>query len=174
MTQTALDTHLLDRLHDTLKQEIAQYHQAVDALQRKKSALVSRKPQQLIPVDRELMAILRKSGQLEAQRQELMTALGHPDGRLEALMERMNQACPNEVSRFQDVRQRLLRTIEDVGELNRESRSLLDLSLNWVQETVELIAAAVSPEGASYDAHGGKKKGKNKQPPIQSTINHSA
>lgn len=174
MTQTPFDSAQLNQLHQLLESEIEQYQQAVEALRRKKAALVTRKPQALLPVDRELMAISRKSKQLEEQRQSIMTELGHPDGRLEKLIEQMNLVNPENVSQFQDVRQRLLRTIEDVGQLNQESRGLLDLSLRWIQETVDIITAAISPEGASYNAQGGKQKGQNHQPPIQSTISHSA
>lgn len=171
MLQNHFDSNQIDQLHQILELEVEQYQQAVNALQRKKAALVSRKPQNLIPVDRELMAINRKGKQLEQQRQSLMTALGQPDGRLEKMIAQMDPANAN---RFQNTRQRLLRTIEDVKHLNGESRSLLTLSLHWIQETVDIITAAISPEGASYNAQGEKRKGSENPPPIiQSTISHS-
>jgi chromosome segregation ATPase len=173
-SQSPLNPALLERLWQTLELETEQYRQAVDALQRKKNALVSRKPQTLLPIDRELMAISRKAAQIGQERQCLMNELGHSEGRLEALIEQVRQYHPEAVGKIRDARQRLLGVIEEMGRLNQESRSLLDLSLKWIQETVDLITSAISPEAACYNAQGGKKKASGAPPPIQSTVNHSA
>ncbi|HEY9746827.1 MAG TPA: flagellar protein FlgN [Oculatellaceae cyanobacterium] len=170
MSETFLEPELLDKLYQALEAETEQHQKTVDLLQRKKAVLVTRKPKDLIPIDRELMSISRKSRQLESECREIMAKLGHPDGRLENLIARLDA---ENVRRFRDVRMRLSRAVQDMGRLNQESRSLLDLSLNWIQETVEIITAAISPEAASYDAQGGKAKNGETPAPIQSTVNHS-
>lgn len=165
------DAEQLNHLHDLLEAEIDQYRQAVDTLQQKKEALVSGKPQGLIPLDRRLLVISRKTAQMEKQRREAMTALGYPDGRLEQLMANLDQESAR---RFRQTRDRLLRTAEDMNRLNRESKSLLDLSIAWIQETVDIITAAISPEAACYDAQGNKPGSNTDQTPPQSTVNRSA
>lgn len=171
MSQVNLDSTQLDQLHELLEAQIAQYQLAVNTLQQKKEALVSGKPQSLLQIDRQLLTISRKTAQMEKQREEKMLALGYPNGRLEYLITQMDR---NSAKRFQNTRTRLLCTAEDVNRLNRESRGLLDLSLAWIQETVEIITAAISPEGASYTAQGSKPGQSTEQAPIQSTVNHSA
>lgn len=165
-------TEQFEPLYRLLETELAQSQLAVDALQRKKMALVASKPQTLLQVDRELQAIARKTRQLEKERQHLMAELGYPKARLETVIETM----PSQLGkRFRILREQLLRSIQDAGQLNRESQNLLNLSLAWIQETVEIIANAITPECVSYNAQGGKgKKGNLLAPPVQSTINHSA
>jgi hypothetical protein len=74
-------------------------------------------------------------------------------------------------------RERLLRAIQDVDRLNRDTRDLLDLSLNWIRDTVEVIVNAITPEGASYTAQGSKTNAHNPAAaiaPVQSTVIRSA
>jgi hypothetical protein len=61
--------------------------------------------------------------------------------------------------------------------LNQDTSELLNLSIQWIRETVEVIANAITPEGSSYTAHGNKAQAQNPGAtiaPVQSTIIRSA
>jgi hypothetical protein len=62
-------------------------------------------------------------------------------------------------------------------QLNQDVSELLALSIRWINDTVELIAAAITPEGSSYTAHGNKAHATHpgaSMAPVQSTIIRSA
>ncbi|HEY9686477.1 MAG TPA: flagellar export chaperone FlgN [Coleofasciculaceae cyanobacterium] len=173
MSVIQLNRATLDALHGVLEEEIRQYEAAVQVLTRKKEMLVSGKPQALGQIDRELLALGQKAGQLEKQRQLIMQSMGCTELTLEKLMLHME---PGDVRIFSVTRERLLRAMQDSARLNQESRDLLDLALRWIRDTVELIADALTPDATSYDAQGGKVRRAGAAPSgeTQSTITHSA
>jgi hypothetical protein len=173
MQRAQLNRTTLDALHGVLEEEIRQYEAAVQVLTRKKEVLVSGKPQSLGQIDRELLALSQKAGQLEKQRQLIMQSTGCADLTLEKLMLQME---PGDVRIFSVTRERLRRVMQDAARLNQESRDLLDLALHWIQDTVELIADALTPDATSYDAQGSKVRRAGAAPSgeTQSTITHSA
>lgn len=175
ITITTTQPPTLDALHQVLHDELQQAERTREALRRKQEALLTNQPKTLPDIDRELLALARKAKQLEGQRFELMRGLGHPDQTLEQLIQHLP---PPESRRFTQMRDQLRRALLDVAHLNQENRTLLDLSIRWVRETVELIANALTPEGASYTAQGAKNRpdGSGAAPSslAQSTINHQA
>ncbi len=162
----------LDALHGILEEETRQYELVAEKLTRKKESLVANKPQLLTQVDQELITLTQKATSLGKQRTALMRELGYAELTLEKMIQTLD---PIYASRFIHVRNRLMRAAQDVERLNRDTRDLLDIALNWIQETVEIIANALTPEASSYNAKGGKAKNGSDAPavPIQSTINHS-
>ncbi len=164
----------LNMLHGILAEEICQYEAVSERLTRKSQVLAANKPKQLAQIDRELLALSRKATQLEQERQRTMTQIGCPNWSLTELIAHLP---PKQASRFTQSRERLRQAVQNTADLNRDNRDLLDLSLRWIQETVEIIANALAPEGASYTAQGGKNSTHNTSQaasPLQSTISHSA
>ena len=155
-------------MYDVLTLETGQYEQAVDVLRCKNMALAVGKPQDLIPIDRELMQIAHRSRQLERQRVSLMAGRGDSSVSLRDLIARMD---PVNAARFETLRVRLLSAAHNVAQLNRDGESLLALSLGWIRETVALFVA--SPEGSAYNHHGGKGADSGTCAPGQSTVSHS-
>jgi flagellar biosynthesis/type III secretory pathway chaperone len=164
----------LDALSGILEEQIRQYESVLQTLARKRDILVTGQAQDLQTIDRELVSVSHKVAQLEKNRQQLQTTMGCPDWKLEKIIRHL----PSPVSRhFSETRHRLLRALKDTERMNRENNDLLTLSMQWIQETLEIIAAAVTPEGASYTAQGNKHRPQNSPAtpaPIQSTVNHSA
>lgn len=170
------DERDLKRLYALLEAQIQQYEIARQALTRKREIVVSGNAKGLQQVDRELLSVSHKVVQLEQERQALQQTMGCPPvWTLETLI---HQAPPTASrSLLTDARHRLLRVLHDTDQLSRENQDLLTLSLQWIKDTVNVIASAISPEGASYTAQGSKmrRSGTDVPPaPLQSTISHSA
>lgn len=175
MTSTSLkDPEQLNTLLDLLENETRQLESAREQLNAKQQILVSGKHQQLAAVDRTLMAISKKAQELAKERVELTQRMGCSQQTLKALIPQMPA---HYIPRFTSARDHLQRAALDVERLNRENRDLLTLSLQWVQDTVTVIAAALNPESASYTAAGTRKTKQgptDDQMPVQSTVIRSA
>lgn len=174
--QVLKDNPELNRLHNILEEEIHCYETAASRMADKKDCLLSGNTEQLMNVDKELLNLSQKATQLEKTRLGVIQEMGYGEVTLEKLI---NKIDPLQARIFHQTRQRLLRAVTDVDRLNKNNRDLLDLSLKWVEESVELIANLLTPEGASYDASGAKTKKPGSKPnatrptpssPIQSTV----
>lgn len=164
----------LSELLRLLESETRQMEAARDQLNIKRQILVEGKPKELVAIDRQLLALSKKANELAREREALTLQLGCPQETLKSMIPRMPAQF---IPRFRLVRDQLQRAAMDVEQLNRENRELLNLSLKWVQDTVEVIANALNPEGASYTPQGGKKTKQgvpNDMAPTQSTVIHTA
>ena len=100
--------------------------------------------------------------------------MGHPDKTLTQLIAGMPK---QDASRLLPLRDNLKRVLGDIQEENKQTKSLLDLSIRWVAQTVEVIAEALTPEGASYNRRGGRSKSSEDSANpinIHSTVIHDA
>lgn len=160
-------------LHRVLSEQILQYQAIQTLLERKRDIVVSGQPQDLQAVDRELLSLSHKVAQLEQERQVFQVENGYSDWTLEQLLRQAPLSC---VARLREARDQLIRLLQDTEQLNRENRELLSLSLQWIQDTVSVIAKAVEPEGSSYTAQGSKVRkphGDVVPAALQSTVSHS-
>ena len=166
-------SHKLLTLLNLLEEETRQCEAVTSKLQEKQEILITNQPKKLHRVDQELLAISQKAKNLEKQRLELLKELGYPN---QTLTHFIAQLEPTAASTFIPCQNRLIRATEDVRRVNQDTQDLLQLSLQWIQDTVELIASIVTPEAASYNAQGGKTGQKQSVPSsaMQSTVNHSA
>ncbi len=169
------DDNQLSRLQATLQEEIRQHQLTGEKLVEKKACLLANRPQELARLDQELMLLARKTAQLEVQRMQQLQGMGYPQATLRQFIETLD---PRRARPFVDARQRLIRAVDEVARLNQHNRELIDLSLKWIQESVEVIASILTPEAASYSANGLKPKSKGKtitdHTPVQSTVAHDA
>jgi len=162
------DKDIYNRLYHILEDESEQYRHSVSLLEQKKTALVHRDMNTLHSVDQALLTLVHRVRQLEKARTGLIQELCSEMPRLELLIQTMP---PEESSRFTLIRQRLLRYMNDAGALNKENKSLLDLSIHWIQETVAILAAALNPSASSYGARSARKP--NGDMPPSSTISRA-
>lgn len=166
--QNNLDANRLKELETLLARETETYVLVAGSMRRKKELLVAGHYHDLPKLDQELAMLGQKSAYLEARRLALMESMGHTDTTLKQFIGHLD---PCQAKPFMDARQKLLRVVNEVRDLNRNNRKLLNLSIQWVQDTVEVIAQAVSPETASYDAKGKRSANPDKSGlPVQSTV----
>lgn len=160
-------------LLNLLEEEARQYEAVCHKLQEKQDVLITGKPKKLPRLDQELTAITHKAKQLEKQRMGLMSELGHHQKPLTQLIETLE---PKAASEFRKCQTHLVQAVQNSRRMNQDTRDLLQLSLQWIQATVELIASVITPEAASYSASGNKSghKKTNATAPVQSTVSHSA
>lgn len=178
--QSSLNQSLLNQpetlsaLLAVLEQETRQLEATCDQLNIKRQILVAGKPDELLAIDRELLTLGKKATELAREREQLTLTLGCQQETLKSMITRMPAQF---VPRFMMTRNQLQRAALDMTRLNREVQDLLNLSLKWVQDTVDVIASAMNPEGSSYTPKGSKT---NRQAtphhptPSQSTIIHDA
>ena len=160
-----------------LEEETRQYEHLRHKLYEKQNILIAGKPGKLTAIDRELTSVGQKAKTLEKQRLELMNKLGQPENTLSQFIHKLESHQPKAAADLRRCRERLLSTVHDTQRANRDTQDLLNLSLQWIHDTVELIASVLTPEAASYTAKG-QKLAQSKSPgtsiPAQSTVNHSA
>lgn len=157
-------------LYEQLRQEAEQQEALAERLAQKNELLVAGQVEALLKLDRELMAEGRKARVLAGRRQELMARMGCPDAPLSRLISRLDGEAS---ARFSGMRDRLRLAVRTVEQRNQDNRDLLALSLNWLQETVNIIANAVAPEGACYTAQGGLPVSDPPNAPVHSTMSRS-
>jgi hypothetical protein len=74
------------------------------------------------------------------------------------------------------LQQNLQASLREGKNLNDEIKSLIELSLGWVKETIGIVSGAVALEGSSYGAFA-TKPDRADMPPrsgLHSTVSHSA
>ncbi|MBY0402758.1 MAG: flagellar protein FlgN, partial [Cyanobacteria bacterium] len=141
---------------------------------RKKEAIVHGDIETLSRVDQELVRLYQQNSELEHQRLSLMIQMGYQH---KTLNEFIGCLEGNHAQIFKESRIKLNRVLENVKDLNQQNQGLLQLSLKWIENSVETIARLLTPETVAYsskgDKHGLFSKGENTTI-TQSTIEHSA
>lgn len=166
---------LAHQLMAVLSQELACLQQMQGQLLAKTQVLVSGNLDAIAAVDAQLLHLSKQAETLALQRQEML-AMSHlpPNISLKVLIPLLPQSCQVDGMALRNV---LLSTAQDVARMNQEHRSLVALSLQWAQDTVEVIINALQPEAASYDAQGSSKRGVKRHASVpsqaHSTITHS-
>lgn len=159
----------IQELKALLEKETQTYQDMAKTMMDKKTLLIKGQYKQLGTVDQELASLGNQSVQIEARRMELMSDMGQEDKTLEELIKVMP---PQQAQHFIPLRKRLIHVVRDVQDINKQNSRLLELSIKWIEDTVETIAKAVTPQAATYDAKGlqTRKKGSINAMPTQSTI----
>jgi hypothetical protein len=164
----------LNILQDILNRQAEVYAQVEERMAEKRKILVEGTPHRLATLDQELTALIQKATILERERMDWLTEMGYEDQTLRQVIASLN---PIWAKPLNDLRDRLLRQMANIQETNRESRSLLDLSIKWIEDTVEVIAQAIAPEAGAYDHKGAKNVTSHNQDvrsPMSSTIERQA
>jgi predicted anti-sigma-YlaC factor YlaD len=130
---------------------------------------------ELQATDRTLLSLNQRAGQLDRERRRLQTSMGCGDWTLTQVIVALQDGFTPMARKLTALRDRLQVAMQESGRLNVEIKGLLELSLGWIRETVELISSACTPEGASYSAPG-IRRAEETAPPmgLRSTISHSA
>lgn len=158
----------LETLRRLLDEMAERYELARKILLRKRELLVSQRADilkrgDLQVTDRELLAVSRQVARLERERHQLQARMGCPDWTLGTLIETLRDSATvasgewlqAAAQNLAATRERLERALRDTERLTREVRGLLELSLDWIRETVDILTAATMPEGTGYTAQGG-------------------
>lgn len=165
-----------------LKQQTETYRQVVAVMQEKRDAIIACDHQKLTQADQTLVTLGHRSLQLEKERLDRLAEMGLPESTLSQLLsvvraQNAQTGKPLPVEPLTLARQQLNQVIEDVKRQNDQNRRLLDLSIQWIEKTVEVIARAIAPEGAAYNQQGNsynaisRKKVKNPYASLpQSTV----
>lgn len=150
----SLNRPQLEPLIHLLHQELQAYKAIEQKMAEKKRVLIQGDTDALSRVDQALMALGQKTIEIEEKRLKLMKTMGTPSQTLQGLIDGLDaeQASP-----LVEARQRLLRTVDSIRDLNQQNQSLLDLSINWIASTVDTIARHLTPESSCYNAKGVKK-----------------
>lgn len=164
----------IETLKTILTQQEAVYADVEERIHQKRQALIEGSVHQLAEIDQELVSLGQRMSRLEAERMELMSTMGYVN---KPLAELIPDLPSEQAAELRDLRIRLRARIYNVRSANDQARSLLDLSIKWIEDTVEVIAKAVMPEAASYGQQNGKyQPGKSVDGGaiIPSTVQHKA
>ncbi len=143
----------LTLLQNLLNQQAEVYSDVEKQMIQKQHILIEGDPNKLASVDQTLAILGQRLTQLENQRIELLEAMGHQDKTLNEVLQTLPQ---HQTKTLRESRSHLIRSIKNIKIENDKTRSLLNLSIRWVEETVELIANALVPEAGTYNATGVK------------------
>jgi hypothetical protein len=176
----------LEALCRLLDEMAGRYETARRTLIRKRDLLISRQAEtlkngELQATDRELLAVSRQVARLDQERRQLQVRMGCPDWTLGTLIEALRNGIPAASPEWTQAaaqnlartRERLETVLRETDRLTREVRGLLELSLGWIRETVDILTAAATPDGTGYTAQG---TGSTKRAIVEgcSTISRSA
>ncbi len=164
----------IEMLKTILTHQEAVYADVEDRIHQKRRVLIEGDVHRLAGIDQELATLAQQVTRLEQERMGLLTRMGYAD---QPLSEVISRLPVEEAAHLRDLRTRLRARIDNIRTANDQARSLLDLSIKWIEDTVEIIAKVVMPEAASYGNQNGKCQ-PGKAPDggsiISSTVQHNA
>ena len=146
----------LNTLEKLLAEQLETYRMVARKLYEKKDVLVEGRYTDLSHLDQELIVLGQKTAHLEQARMELMMQMGHADKTLTQLIKDFHGS--DDARRLLPLRDDLRHVLGEIDSANHQTKSLLDLSIQWVAQTVEVIARAITPEGAAYNRQGGSSR----------------
>ncbi|MBX2859616.1 MAG: flagellar protein FlgN [Vampirovibrio sp.] len=161
-------------LKQLLEQQVDLSNQVEAKMLDRKAAIIVGDPQPLGALDEELLTLGRQLEQIEKKRQALMVEMGVESDRLTDVIDTLP---PADVAVFQQLHKKLKTVTQNIQEINQSSKTLLELSLKYIEQTVQIIADALLPEGAGYTQTGGKTDAQDTSGVLgqsKSTIEHSA
>jgi FlgN protein len=128
-------------------------------------------------VDRSLLTLSQRARQLEQERINIQRGMGCEALTLTQLIAVIPPGMNGISRKLQALQQKLMVALKEGKNLNNEIKSLLELSIDWVRDTIDIFSKAAAPEGASYGAFATKpnrSEGATVRPGLNSTISHSA
>lgn len=177
-TSTPITTNSQDdqlaELATILNQQVELYDTVDNLMQKKRLILVKGNAYELSNIDQKLTTLAQKGSQLEERRIKLLKEMGYHNLSLKEVIQKLSV---QQAKTLNPIREQLKRSIQRVQSSNNQTKGLLQLSLNWVADTVELIAKAIAPESASYEQNGRQTTPQQQQTSTQrmsSTIERQA
>jgi|GEM_PF-2821931 len=177
------DKNQLDSLHVVIDSLLQCYLAHKHNLIKKRDILIkgdlspSERMTVLQAVDRTLLTLNQRARQLEQERCKLHRSMGCENMSLNELIAALPNGFNGLARKLRTLQQNLQVALREGKNLNDEIKGLLELSLGWVRETIDIVATAVAPEGSSYGAFASKPGARADAPPrpgLNSTVNHSA
>ncbi|MDX2085807.1 MAG: flagellar export chaperone FlgN [Candidatus Melainabacteria bacterium] len=145
-----LTPQAIEPLKQTLLAEVDCLNTIRQCMSRRKEHIVNGQTEALMAEDKHLLALQKQLSNLENQRERLL-----PE-EAKTLQELIEKMPAKEQVPFRQLRQQLQRLAEDIQNLGKESRLLLEHSLAWLHDTFNLIVGHVAPEPAAYNQYGNK------------------
>ena len=173
----------LEALHGVIDSLLQCYIAHKQNLTKKRDILIkgdlppSERMTALQAVDRTLLSLNQRARQLEQERCKLHLNMRCDNMSLNELIAALPNGFNGMARKLRTLQQNLQVALREGKNLNDEIKGLLELSLGWVRETIEIVATAVAPEGSSYGAFASKPGSKIDAPPrpgLNSTVSHSA
>lgn len=158
--QTPLLDARIEQLDDKLGEILGVYTVLETHMVAKKQLIIEGDPDRLQAHDQTLHALTQQLTQLENERLTLMKALGYGETHtLEfVIQDRQQQPEAQPVcTALQQKRYGLQQLTRSIQKLNLDHKMLLENSLSWIAQTVDILASVLVPEAAAYGANGKKK-----------------
>jgi hypothetical protein len=175
-----LDATKLDAFHAALDSLVLCYESHKQSLLRKREVLIKslaskESMTELQATDRALLSLNQRAKQIDRNRHRIQIEMGCGDFNLSQLIDTIQDSFRAMARKLSILRDRLQCALRESSQLNSEIKELLELSLGWVRETVEIITTAYSPEGSSYGVYATKPTKQESSPPtgLRSTVSHS-
>lgn len=164
----------LEKLKALLDQEIMSYTQVEERLVEKNDCIIQGNTAGLEKADQAINALNHRLQELERNRLNLMIEMGQEK---QSLKELINCIDDERAKPLNTARENLCTVVDSVQDLNQTSQSLLDLSLKWVDSSVDMITKLLMPETTAYTATGAKSTARQLPEQvniIRSTVEHEA
>jgi len=140
-------THLATILSD----QVGLYDRVETMIEQKRQVLVKGNAYELANIDQKLMVLAQDVERLEKQRQALLKEMGFEGYTLKEVIDRLSSP---EAQTLRPLREQLKKAVERVQVTNQHTQGLLQMSINWVADTVNMIAKAIAPEITAYNPEG--------------------
>lgn len=144
-TPTRID---MEDFKTILNDEIKVYNTMEKRLAQKKQVVVQGNLDELAKLDTELEQLTQRARDLEKERLAIMIRMGREGETLKEFIGSLQSGEDETILR--QVQDKLVATTTEIRELSRTNRDLLTQSIRFVEQSVEVIAAMLAPEGAAY------------------------
>ena len=160
-----------------LNHEIQVHNNIERYLSRKKDVIIKGDLDALTQVDNALESLTQQARELEKERLAIMVQMGREGETMKAFLKSLKTGEDTEI--LAHAREQLAVTTQEIKKLSLTNRDLLTQSIRFIEQSVEVIATMLAPEGSAYtnlriNRHGGPDTGMSKPGHVSSTINHNA
>lgn len=138
----------MEDLKRILNEEIALYNRIEQHLAEKKQHIIQGNLEQLVQVDNELEKLSQQGKVLEQERLALMVSIGREGETLREFIASLESGEDSHL--LNQARTRLIETTNSIKTLSKTNRDLLTQSIRFIEQSVNVIASILAPEGASY------------------------
>ncbi len=138
-----------------LNQEIQLYSAIENSLDEKKDIIIKGDLDRLAQIDNELEKLSERAHDLEKERLSTMVRMGKEGDTLNEFISSLQSG--EDTIMLEHAREQLIKTTESIKQLSKTNRDLLTQSIHFIEQSVNVIASILSPNGASYGPHPTKR-----------------
>ncbi len=132
-----------------LDTEIAVYSKMERCLEHKKQIIIQGDLDALVKMDTEIENLHEQAQSLEKERLAIMVKMGREGETLKEFIASLETGENSHI--LEQTRSRLIQSVEGIKKLSHTNQDLLTQSISFIEQSINVIASILAPDGPSYN-----------------------